>query len=378
MKEWLSRWAQRQGGASKRGASAERIFVRRVCGELRPGAMPTGLKFHKALLLAAQGFRPEEVMNYGLDLRGNPKHYIGELDRLRLQIRTSAPADVLLHDKLLFHTALPGVEDLVCKLIGIMVGGCYLEIERNGKVTAEGNAALVEHVRERNLVVKPIRGSEKRDVVVLQCGENRELLANGNVIQTGELDKLLNGHQWSIVTEYAKHGRYAEHIAPGLSHFIRVLTIRSQRGEPEVIGASHQFSTRASQSVPGQEDGAIRAPVESLDGELGWGVFATANGRLGEVNKHPDTGQTITGIRVPNWPVALENLREAHSQIPAVPSVCWDLIMTDAGPKVIEAERALSPRVFQRHQPLFTNRTFYEFAARYGVEPGGLGRKRTL
>lgn len=55
-----------------------------------------------------------------------------------------------------------------------------------------------------------------------------------------------------------------------------------------------------------------------------------------EVERHPDTGQRIAGFEVPQWSALLDLVTTAQRAFPGLPSIGWDVAITDQGPLLIE------------------------------------------
>ena len=51
---------------------------------------------------------------------------------------------------------------------------------------------------------------------------------------------------------------------------------------------------------------------------------------------HPDTGRTITGTPIPDWPRLTDLVREAAGLLPGIRTQSWDIALTDAGPIPLE------------------------------------------
>lgn len=62
-------------------------------------------------------------------------------------------------------------------------------------------------------------------------------------------------------------------------------------------------------------------------------------------HRHPVTGTTIKGVRVPFYDQVVEMVAEASKRLPTVPYVGWDIAITPEGPALIEANHNSS--VFQ-------------------------------
>lgn len=350
-----------------------RVFLRQILSDWL--SVRDQIPLRVALHFALRGLRPLEVVRFGFDGSKVPEGYLGELDVLRLQARTATGADRLLHDKLAFHTSLPAVRPLTCKLIGLMVDGTFVSLLGQAPSTSQSvyASAIKEMLSEVPIVVKPVHGGEKRGVLVIRREGNRFLLGNKGVTEQQLLQEL-SKHYWSIVTAYAQQGQYAEAISPGLSNPIRVLTVRLRSGSARMIAASHLFSTVRSSPIPSGEDGALRASIDVEDGVMGWASWYDERGRLHDrygkryqSDSHPETGAIIMGVGVPGWRELRSSLVSTHENIPFIEAMSWDIVVTDHGPRVLEAERALSPRVYQRHGPLLANDVFDGLARRHGV-----------
>ena len=333
------------------------------------------LNYEAIIRYARCGFTPIEVVRYNLDKKGDIGLFLGERDRLLLQEVTRSEVDEIIHDKLAFHCALSPVSDLVCQYHGLILGG-YFVARRPNRDSATGERPLESLLEERALVVKPIKGAMKRDVLIVERRADGALTVNGSVVDATTTE-VMKAHASSLVTDYAVQGSYAREITPWWSGPIRMLTIRTADRSSVAISASHQFSTLATTASPGREEGSLRAGVDIESGELGKAFRIGDDGRLESMTHHPDTSARIRGIVVPDWVSLRRRLEAAHSAIPKVESLSWDVVVTDDGPRVLEAERALSPRVYQWHQPLLANPDFAAFAARHGVA-GGRKRKVRL
>lgn len=349
-------------------ATPEKIFIRQLLRSIRRRDIPEDLSYLTVLKFARLGFSPIEVARYELDRNQLGSHYLSELDSLRLQERSRSPLDSIIHDKLTFHCALSAVSDLVCKFHGLIIRGNYLPWP-----IRDSSSHMLDHLRNlltnTPLVLKPRFGSMKRGLTIVEEGPSGTVFVN-KVREPRPIEEVIGRHSLSVVTEYAQQAAYAEAIAPGWSGPIRVLTVRNRDNRPVMVSASHQFSTRLSSTSPGDEQRSIRAGVDVLSGEMLAALGIGNRQRLVSYSSHPDTGSQIRGSQVPNWPRIRQDLELAHARLPLVESVSWDVVITDSGPRVLEAERALSPRLFQWHSPLLLNQTFVDFAVRHGVSSG--------
>jgi hypothetical protein len=96
----------------------------------------------------------------------------------------------------------------------------------------------------------------------------------------------------------------------------------------------------------GGTSGNLKAWVDRNDGEvraafLGGGA-RTGRRRIGPdtlgrfVDRHPDTGREMVGIRIPDWERAVQLVLDAARHFPGLRYQSWDLALGDSGPTVLE------------------------------------------
>jgi len=64
---------------------------------------------------------------------------------------------------------------------------------------------------------------------------------------------------------------------------------------------------------------------------------------LVRIANHPATGLPFDGFRIPWWSEAVELVRRAQQCFPALPALGWDVALTAAGPRIIEANAQWDP-----------------------------------
>ena len=115
---------------------------------------------------------------------------------------------------------------------------------------------------------------------------------------------------------------------------IRVVTYRRPSGEQGVLLACLRMANGALQ-VDNFEAGGIAALIDLRTGVLGAAV--TKDPRRGSFSHHPDSGVPIEGSVVPCFADAISLVLEAHRCFPWMPFVGWDVVVTDDGPLLLEA-----------------------------------------
>jgi hypothetical protein len=115
---------------------------------------------------------------------------------------------------------------------------------------------------------------------------------------------------------------------------IRVVTFRRPDGETGVLLACLRMPTGRLE-VDNFEAGGIAAPIDLQTGVMGKAV--AKDPRRGAFQVHPDSGARIEGADVPLFKESIDATLAAHSHFPWVPFVGWDVVVTDGGPLLLEA-----------------------------------------
>jgi hypothetical protein len=129
------------------------------------------------------------------------------------------------------------------------------------------------------------------------------------------------------------------------------MTCRNERGEYEVTNAAFRMAQGDNIVVDNFHAGGILAKVDIRTGVLGRatdGALALGPG-TGWCERHPETGGTILGRRLPLWPQVLDLARRAHATAFRDHVVIgWDVAICDDGPRLIEGNKGPDLDLVQR------------------------------
>lgn len=261
---------------------------------------------------------------------------------------------------------------------GIAVPALYGVIETEHDIRRLG-----EIVRDRpQFVLKPAHGSAGDGIVVV-AGRSGDLYRTVSGVLLDEeylqhhLSNAINGQfslggvQDVVIVEYmVRFSPLFERIAYEGVPDIRVIVFR---GFP--IMAMVRLPTRRSHGKANLHQGAVGAGIDIATGRTLGGVQGTAT-----ISKHPDTGNDIEGIEVPNWDVILDIAARCY-ELTGMGYIGVDIVLDrDLGPLVLElnARPGLAIQIANR-QGLLRRLQICERDADFSLDPAariGFARER--
>lgn len=105
---------------------------------------------------------------------------------------------------------------------------------------------------------------------------------------------------------------------------VRCFTLAALGGEPELIAAQLRIPGGWWRAECGPEYGLTALVVDLGTGELGDAVKPRSPRRW---KHHPETGEIITGVRLPLWDEARVLAIESHRLMPDYPVMSWDIVI---------------------------------------------------
>lgn len=191
---------------------------------------------------------------------------------------------------------------------------------------------------------------------------------NGYQCPESDLLAIVQSLDRYLITAWVKQAAYANAIFPKTANTVRILTLRDAQG-PYVAAAVHRFGSSRSFPVDTfhQGRGGISVDVDPTTGIMGKGLTADSNGMLQTLAQHPETGSPFEGVLIPHYAMMTQGLLRVCDFLPETLIVGWDVLITDDGYCVIEANTLPSLAVWQVHQPLLANPRNARFFHSHGI-----------
>jgi alpha-L-glutamate ligase-like protein len=237
------------------------------------------------------------------------------------------------------RTLFPLVDDKLrflelCRRIGVPTPAVFAVFERHGDLRHLGETLEAAP----DCVIKPARGSSGRGVVLLTgLAEGGYRRHNGSVITLGELRRQVSD---TLSGLYSLGGRPDRAIVQQRLRTHPALERVSYRGTPDVRVLVYRGEVALGMlRLPTLESGG-RANLHQggvgVGVDVGSGRTTRAVWRGRVVARHPDTGETLGGRDVPDWPAVLAMARTV-ARATGLGYVGVDVVPDAIGPVVLEA-----------------------------------------
>ena len=220
----------------------------------------------------------------------------------------------------------------------------YLAHFINGEIQYPLNIA--NFPPETDFIVKRVNGSCGKGLFLVRyyC-EGKYQVQNGQILERGMLLNYLKAI--SKKTPLLAQPRLFNHtgianLSNGSLSTARIVTLKDTNSNVGLFAAVFQMPVGNQFS----SNNGISSPINTRTGVLGkaWSLRPMCNG----FDKHPNTGGTIVGKKLPFWNETLTLAVNAHLSLNGFASLGWDVAITDKGPLLLEANTLWNTQLIQR------------------------------
>ncbi|HEY1024547.1 MAG TPA: sugar-transfer associated ATP-grasp domain-containing protein [Sphingobacteriaceae bacterium] len=204
----------------------------------------------------------------------------------------------------------------------------------------------------QKFVIKPRKGRGGEGVKVLEARDGRFYFGNREFSSFHDCFTGVNNH---VLNPYIDQHSYASSIYPNSLNTIRLLTAVLD-GRVILMKAGHRFGAEHTGVVDNFSQGGIFANIDLETGLLERPtIWNQKDYRTEQMDHHPSTHATITGVAVPRWQEIVSEMLDLHQSILFIKYVGWDIAVTADGFYIIEANYASDLIGLQLHTPLLIN-----------------------
>lgn len=317
------------------------LFVMRIM--LAPNHF--GIPFWRRLPLAIpRGFVPDQWVIY--DLKHNPpSDYLSEFDWYRSRW-INAPFDPMLNNKVVCAELLQDRTRVPATLF----------IKNKGRFISYADPRRLAHVSDAvrtveahgSVFMKPIAAGKGIGVHRIEFTGNQYLVDS---VVTGRdvLAKLLTSQDGWFFSEFIEQHPALAQIYPKTTNTIRLITLREpDTGLWKAFFAVLRIGTEATIPVDNGSQGGLVAQIDMRTGTLS---EARSLRSLDSYPVHPNSGATIEGVSIPDWQNVVAHTLELAESFPYMHFIAWDILLTSAGPCVIEANTSSGINIIQLWGP---------------------------
>lgn len=203
----------------------------------------------------------------------------------------------------------------------------------------------------RDLFLKPDRDYSGRGGVMLEWDASAEgwraLGAASGFVARDALPAFLSDHSRGstiIVQPRLRNVAALADLASRALVNIRIVTLHAADGTVSLLMAALRLPP-GDQPTSDVVGSTLCVPINLATGILGDAECGRLE--LGPCKRHPFNGVEIAGRVIPEWPRMCALALEAHRKLPFMPSIGWDLVATDAGVFILEANAVWNANLAQ-------------------------------
>lgn len=284
------------------------------------------------------GYLADQYVLYDLKHRSR-KDYLSEFDWYRSR-RINGDYSFVLNNKLVCADMLKQYVD-VPQTLASKHGENI--IFNNGQVASR--ATLLQLFRrEGKVIMKPVGYGKGKGVHLICFQDGWYFLDNEHITENKLVAFLANSKHW-FLSKYVHQAKYLDDIYPHTANTIRLITLRDTNTKHfKVFFAVQRIGTAKTIPVDNGSRGGLVAKIDLTTGKLS---EARSLHDLAVHQVHPDSGSPIEGVQIPRWQELQRRMVAVSGKFPYLSFIAWDILVTDEGFSVIEANTSSGVNIIQ-------------------------------
>lgn len=357
----------RQSGALELQLRCWVRFSRAIFSELKSR---TGLPWKQRLMAWKAGFNSKAWLLYNL-AENDPDLYIPTLREALKIYKINGFFNPIIGNKLVLSRLLAAHQIPHPEVVSVIHDGQLFE--EDAPLDPHMSQALSRTLdRYPHQVFRPSWSGSGQGVFFLSRDDNG-LKLNGKQLTLDEACAFLSKLDRYLSTQFQEQAAYARKVYPGSTNTLRMLTLWDlDSGVPFIAAVAHRFGSSRSGPLDNwhQGFGGVCASVDLATSTMGRASTRSSGGEMVWVSSHPDTGEPIEGVVIPGLNNCIEALLKAASHLPFCPLIGWDVVMTEDGFRILEANSLPGFAVVQIHTPLLKDPRTRQFFSHWGMVTG--------
>lgn len=206
------------------------------------------------------------------------------------------------------------------------------------------DAVFDKIIEEGKLVIKPFAMGKGNGVHLLSYEDGKFFMDTEEKTRE-ELEAYLKKLDMYVFCEYIHQHPYSDKLYDKTTNTIRFITMRDiDTHEMKVFRAVQRIGRKETIPVDNGSKGGL---VANIDLETGMLSEAKCLKELGSWDVHPDSGNPIKGVVIPDWDGIKKEILDVCKKIPYMDFMAWDLLITEEGPCVIEINTSSGINIIQ-------------------------------
>lgn len=344
------------------GAGIQRYLVK----WLLPGHGKFKVNFKQRLSVLFYGFMPDQAIFYDFK-KNNRKDYLTDWEMYTKAIKINAGYTELINNKLAF-TDFMSSHVKMAQTPGYFMKGRVVPLQADGPRTAQEPVEFLKlHMQDGQsyMIKKFDAGSGEGIFRITRSGD--EFLMNDKTISLENLIAKMRKLNNYMISEAVEQADYAKKIFPKTANTIKFITLIDPDTEESFLAACcHRFGSERSIPVDNVGKGACLARVDVETGLMS-PVYLVRDRKLTWITHHPDTGEQISGVYVPNFSEVKEKILELHNSIKYIKYMAWDVVIQNDGFVLLEGNANTDMAGIQPFRPFLANPKVRNFYQHHGV-----------
>ncbi len=195
------------------------------------------------------------------------------------------------------------------------------------------------------VIVKPIYGQGGKDIYITEIENEESIIKLYGQIKNGNY----------IIEEIIEQHPDLARINNSSVNTIRVYSVRKDN-EIFITGAVLRMG-RENSVIDNYSSGGLAAEV---DVDLGIVISRAVTHNNDSMYVHPDSSVILIGFQIPLWEVIRETVKTAHSRIPLLRYIAWDVVVTNENKITFIEANTLGAVDLQQHPSLVGKKPIYE------------------
>lgn len=284
------------------------------------------------------GFMPDQVALYNLNMK-NRHEYLSEFDWYKSRY-INEPYNFILNNKLVCTDMLKQY----VKVAEIFV------VKQKGKITSLDNKVksyedIISEIKKRGYAFIKPNNMGKGSGVLRFTYEQGKFYVDEKEVAEDELLALLKKRNDYHICEGIKQSKYLNKLYDKTTNTIRMVTLRNpDTNEFEIYSAVQRIGTKETIPVDNGSRGGLTAKIDIDTGVL---TSAKCIQRTVDYDRHPDSNNLIKGVKIPKWDSIKKEMLELANKFPYLYFVAWDILLTDEGICIIEANTSSGVNILQ-------------------------------